>query len=220
MRLKVVAEDFGLTRGINYGIYDACKNGIVTSVSMMMNTAHTDHAYSLVKDLDCSIGLSLSVTYGKALSDTKTLVEFDFLKPEHDYEQAKEDIILEYQAQVLKAKAMGIKISHLTTYKNEHLTNPVLMEVITRLGLEYDLPVRSIDDSTDVFKGQQASFDTLYQLFCQSLDYLELIVHPGFLDGHLLNISKYREWRMVEHSVLTSPIVIDMLDKHDLTLVS
>lgn len=220
MKLRVIADDFGLTKGINYGIYDAYKHGIVTAVSLIVNTVHTDHAFDLIKDSSCSIGLSLNVVYGKAISDAKSLVEFDFLKPEHDYAEVKEDVFREYEAQVLKAQSMGIKIAHLTTYGNIHFQETVLEEILVELGDKYQIPVRQMNQWTGIFNGPQASFDTLYQLFCQSLENLEIIVRPGFLDGHLINISSYREWRMVEHSVLSSPIVLDMIDKHKITLVS
>lgn len=220
MRVKVVADDLGLTRGINYAIYDAIRNGIVTSVSLIVNTQHTGHAYDLIEGLSCSIGLCLNAVYGKAVSSVDTLVEFDFLKPEHDYEAVKDDLYLEFEAQVLKAQSMGIIISHLTTYNDEHLNHDVVNQILIDLGDKYNIPVRQLSSVTDVFKERQATFDTLYQLFCQKLDYIELKVRPGFLDGHLINISSYREWRMVEHSVLTSPIVMDMVQSQAIDLVS
>ena len=36
MKLIVNADDFGLTRSVNYGILDAHLNGIVTSTTLMV----------------------------------------------------------------------------------------------------------------------------------------------------------------------------------------
>ena len=44
-RLLIVnADDFGLSKGQNYGILDACKNGLVTSTTALVNGAAIDHA--------------------------------------------------------------------------------------------------------------------------------------------------------------------------------
>ena len=41
MKLIVNADDFGLTSGVTYGIYDAMCRGVVTSTTMMVNTSAT-----------------------------------------------------------------------------------------------------------------------------------------------------------------------------------
>ena len=38
MKLIINADDFGLTNGVTYGIYDAIKNGVVTSTTMLVNS--------------------------------------------------------------------------------------------------------------------------------------------------------------------------------------
>ncbi|MDD0233829.1 MULTISPECIES: ChbG/HpnK family deacetylase, partial [Enterobacteriaceae] len=44
-RLLIVnADDFGLSKGQNYGIIEACRNGIVTSTTALVNGQAIDHA--------------------------------------------------------------------------------------------------------------------------------------------------------------------------------
>ena len=42
--LIVNADDFGLSKGQNYGIIEACRNGVVTSTTALVNGAAIDHA--------------------------------------------------------------------------------------------------------------------------------------------------------------------------------
>jgi len=219
MKLKITADDFGLTKGINYAIYDACKEGIVTSVSLVINSKYMGHGLDLIKPLDVSIGLSLNITYGKALSDSDALSEFDFLKPTHEYSEVKEAIYKEFKAQIDYALSLGIRISHLTSYDLIHLNESVVNDVLHELGKLYGISTRGDHAYSDIFHGQMATMDTLFQLLSQKLDYLELIVMPGFLDGHLLNISKYREMRMVEHSVLTSDFTKHLIKEKNIELI-
>lgn len=45
--LIVNADDFGLSKGQNYGIIEACKNGLVTSTTALVNGAAISHAAQL-----------------------------------------------------------------------------------------------------------------------------------------------------------------------------
>ena len=218
MKLKVIADDFGITKGINYAIYDACKNGIVTSVALLMNTKYTSHGYELIRDIDVSIGLALNVTYGKALY-SEALMEYGFLKPEHDYPKVIKDLELEFEAQIRKALEMDIEIAHLSTYENIHYKYKEVRNLLLKLGEKYSIPVRDEQVCSHQFSGQLANMDTLFYLFKQNIDYFEMAVRPGYLDGHLINISEYREMRMVEHSIITSDYVKQLIHNENIELV-
>lgn len=218
MKLKVIADDLGITKGVNYGIYDACKDGIVTSVALLVNTKYTDHAYELIKDLDVSIGLELNVTYGKALS-SDALTAYGFLKPTHDYKEVIGDIEKEFEAQIEKAFEMNIEIAQLSSYENIHYTYDVVNELLFKFGEKYNIPVRDERVCSHQFSGQLANMETLFYLLKQNTDYFEMAVRPGYLDGHLINIHDYREMRMVEHSIITSDYVKKLVQDENIELV-
>lgn len=47
-RLLIVnADDFGLSKGQNYGIIEACRNGVVTSTTALVNGEAIYHAAQL-----------------------------------------------------------------------------------------------------------------------------------------------------------------------------
>lgn len=50
-RLLIVnADDFGLSKGQNYGIIEACRNGVVTSTTALVNGEAIDHAAQLSRE--------------------------------------------------------------------------------------------------------------------------------------------------------------------------
>ena len=60
MRLIVNADDFGLSRGVNLGIIEAHKNGIVTSTTLMVTMNEVEHALELaklIKGMNCIVNL-------------------------------------------------------------------------------------------------------------------------------------------------------------------
>jgi len=216
----VTAEDFGLTKGINYGVYDACKEGIVTCVSLLMNTKLTSHAFELVRPLDIGIGLSLNVTHGKPTSESKVLLEYGFLRPNHELtNEVLEAIESEYESQIQKAIDMDIEIRFFTSYNNYHLKHEAVYKKLQNLGKKYSLPVRGEYEYSDVFHGKRASADTLFLLFQQKFEWLELVVTPGFLCGELIELSDYREMRVVEHSILVNPYMRQMIKSGNIELV-
>ena len=80
MKLIVNADDFGISRGANYGIIDAYKNGVVRSTSIMAGMPAFDHAIELLKSCDglegLGCGVHLTLSANKPVLDThKTIVD-------------------------------------------------------------------------------------------------------------------------------------------------
>lgn len=49
MKLIMNADDFGFTRAINYGIFDAHNLGVLTSTTLMVTMPAFEHAVDLSK---------------------------------------------------------------------------------------------------------------------------------------------------------------------------
>ncbi len=69
-RLLVVnADDFGLSKGQNYGIIEAHRHGIVTSTTAMVNGGAIAHAVELSQHApELGIGMHFVLTLGEPLS--------------------------------------------------------------------------------------------------------------------------------------------------------
>lgn len=67
--LIVNADDFGLSKGQNYGIIDACRHGVVTSTTALVNGEAIEHAVQLSRELpELAVGMHFVLTLGKPLT--------------------------------------------------------------------------------------------------------------------------------------------------------
>src|SRR4051812_35977187 len=80
-QLVVTADDFGISRGVNRGIVEAHRNGLVTSASLMPNLPSAEDALTRATTCpDLGLGLHLTLTAGRPLSPpdrVPTLVDAD-----------------------------------------------------------------------------------------------------------------------------------------------
>src|SRR4030095_15505240 len=60
-QLIVNADDFGQSRGINSGVIEAHKHGIVTSASLMVRWPHAREASDYARDRNLSVGLHVDL---------------------------------------------------------------------------------------------------------------------------------------------------------------
>ncbi len=242
MKLIVNADDLGFSKGINYGILDAYRNGVVTSTTIMMNVPFTNHAIDLFKNEDIGIGVHMNATSGKALLDTHELITDEdgiFIREEQEYtDQFLSELELEFDAQIKLALEKGIKVTHLDSHHHLHMWNKEFFTIAKKLGKKYDLPVRcnreyshmteelqsevrSTQAFSEDFYDKTVNVDFFLHILRSNLDAetLEVMVHPGFLCGHLINRDSYREMRMVENSILTSKLVKDFIRDNNIELI-
>ena len=65
--LIVNADDFGLVKGQNYGIIEACRRGVVTSTTALVNGEAVEHAAQLSRELpELGVGMHFVLTLGRA----------------------------------------------------------------------------------------------------------------------------------------------------------
>ncbi len=69
-RLLIVnADDFGLSKGQNYGIIDSFLHGVVTSTTALVNGEAVEHAAQLSGELPAlAVGMHFVLTLGKPLT--------------------------------------------------------------------------------------------------------------------------------------------------------
>jgi len=140
-RLIINADDLGLTPGVNRAIFEAHARGIVTSTTLMANSAAFDDAVRQVQQSPkLSVGCHVMLVDGEPLLDPplgphpRTLARngrfrdgiarfaLAALRGRLD----PGEITAEATAQIRRLQAAGITVSHLDTHKHTHLFPAVL----------------------------------------------------------------------------------------------
>jgi hopanoid biosynthesis associated protein HpnK len=151
-RLLVVnADDFGISRGVNRGIVEAHRRGLVTSASLMANLPAAEDA--LTRAATCpklSLGLHLTLTAGRPLSPPErvpTLVDGDgrffalgaLLARLSLGRVRRADLERELAAQVAWALRHGVRPGHLDSHHHVHV-HPRVAPTVLRLAEQGGTP--------------------------------------------------------------------------------
>jgi chitin disaccharide deacetylase len=191
--LIVTGDDFGISRGINRGIIEAHRNGIVTSASLMVNRPAYEEAVALARACPrLSLGLHL---------------ELDGVDPA--------DVPAEIERQHARFRELvGSEPTHVDTHHDLHRDPRVLSPLLT-WGRRSSVPVR---DHSGVryfpkFYGQWGGETHLERIGVEGLLRLldteigegltELNCHPGYAEPGFP--SSYAAERAVEVRTLCDP---------------
>ena len=148
-RLLIVnADDFGLSKGQNYGIIEACRNGIVTSTTALVNGQAIDHAVQLSRDEpSLAIGMHFVLTMGKPLTAMPGLTR-DGVLGKWIWQLAEEDalpleeITQELASQYLRfIELFGRKPTHLDSHHHVHMF-PQIFPIVARFAAEEGIALR------------------------------------------------------------------------------
>lgn len=201
--LIVNADDFGYSKGINKGIIEAHKNGIVTSTSLMVDEVAADEASDLKNYQNLSVGLhfvALGVEPGNLWSELqRQLAKF-------------QDIV-------------GKTPDHIDTHKIRPNVDSDIRSVIERYVEQRRMPVRSFGqakfiDSYFARTGRaEVSLEGLKNSLSEVEDgYNELMCHVGYSDDYLRGRSSYNDIREKELETLTSKEARELIEDARITL--
>lgn len=231
-KLIINADDFGYCKGVNYGIIEAHKDGVLTSTTLMANMPSFDHAVGLHQQYpNLGIGVHLTLTTGTpVLNHLKTIIDTDGnFRNQAYYKESftvdEHEVYDEWKAQIEKALAAGIQPTHLDAHHHANLFGD-FNNIYFKLADEYSLPVRNNFNNQDptrrttdgfvyTMKTVLQSEEALEQLF-EAHDTVEIMCHPAFLDKCLLTSSSYTYPRTEELDLLTHPITKELFSSQSL----
>ena len=245
--MKVIfnADDFGYSKGVNLGILEAYKNGAVRSTTMMAGMPGFEHAVGLASENPgLKLGVHLTLTTGKSVGGVyKTITDENgwFLRlPEIERRANQGEIDLteveaEYEAQIQKVLAAGIKPTHFDSHHHTH-NLPGIVNVFLKLAKKYGVKVRIYDKGllsgafsdvrttgvfSDTFFGENVTADELRRILstCDA-DSIEVMCHPAYVDGFLQSSSSYSTQRTRELDLLTSHEVMSFITENGMELCS
>jgi hopanoid biosynthesis associated protein HpnK len=149
--LIVNADDFGWTEGVNRGIVEAFRNGIVTSTSLLANGLAFASGVATAKSAPgLAVGVHLNLSDGAPVADRESVP--NLLNDEGLFTAGPESLLLrrarrglplneveaEWDAQIQKVRDAGIAPTHLDGHKHVHML-PGLFEIALRLAKRHDI---------------------------------------------------------------------------------
>ncbi len=233
--LIVNADDLGRTPGINEGIFQAHREGIVTSATLMVNY---DASRLAARDLplhpSLGVGLHVALTGGvptlppeqvPSLVDTEGRLP---AKPEGLGAPSPEEVLAEVRAQLALFRVLTGRLpTHLDSHHHSHRRPEVLAALVT-VAAESNLPVRlaapemasrlrqagvaTTDHFVADFFGPATTLESLVEILERlPSGVTELMCHPARVDDELRHGSSYVDEREQELASLTSPEVPRLL---------
>lgn len=157
-QLIVNADDFGLAPSVNKAIIDCYRRRNVTSATMMVNMPGAEDAARLAKENPgLGVGLHFSLTEGRPLSRCPSLVDergrfFErgkLLRRIAFGAVAAADIEAEFAAQLEKAKALGVKLTHVDSHQHLHMS-PWIFRLVYPLLEKEGVPIRVVNPPLDL----------------------------------------------------------------------
>lgn len=228
--LIVNADDFGLSRGQNYGIIEACRRGVVTSTTALVNGEAAEHAAQLSRDVPAlGVGMHFVLTLGMPLSPMPGLTR-DGQLGKWIWELAEQDALpLEEITRELDCQfnrfvdVFGKEPTHIDSHHHVHMIPaifPLVAEFARRKGvaMRVDRDVQALHGlsffsvpTTDGFSSAFYGEGIDEALFLKVLDdsaargerSVEVMAHPAFVDNTVRK-SAYCWPRLAELDVLTS----------------
>ena len=150
-KLIVNADDFGYTRSVNLGIVRGCRQGIVTSATIMANGGAFDDAVACAKaNPQLGVGVHLVLVGGRCVAkpqEIRTLAYAEGNLPGSLGELLRKlwvrsieprEIACELRAQIRRVVEAGIEPTHVDCHKHTHL-QPQVMEQVTAVAGEFGI---------------------------------------------------------------------------------
>jgi len=149
--LIVNADDLGWTDGVNRGILDAFRGGIVTSTTLLANGAAFAEAVKAAKSAPrLALGVHLNLSDGEPVADRESVISllnddgcFASGPESLLWKRARRGLILdeveeEWDAQIQKVRDAGIRPTHLDGHKHVHML-PGFFEIALRLAKKHGI---------------------------------------------------------------------------------
>lgn len=148
--LIVSCDDLGSCHAANVGVYTALRDGVATCASIMVPAPWARHAASLYDGDDVGVHLTLNCEHENyrfgPITHAPSLLsgEGGFPRDVPDlWEHADPaEVLRECRAQIERALAWGIDVSHLAPHLTSITLRPEFFDVYLELAIEFRLPIR------------------------------------------------------------------------------
>ena len=164
--LIVNADDLGWTEGVNRGIAEAHRHGIVTSASLLANGAAFASGVEVARSTPgLGVGVHLNLSDGAPVAARELVTSL--VNDAGEFAGGPENLLLriasrgltlheveqEWEAQIEKVRDAGIQPTHLDGHKHVHML-PGLFEIAVRLAKRYRIgAIRVAHEAVQLARG-------------------------------------------------------------------
>jgi chitin disaccharide deacetylase len=163
-------DDLGSCHGATVGVYQAIRDGLATCASIMMPAPWARYAADMYRGEDIGVHLTLNAEHPVyrwgPLTHAPSLLsgEGGFPRSVDDlWEHADStEVLRECRAQIERALAWGIDVTHLAPHLTSITVRPEFFDVYLELAFEFSLPIRipsTISAETAGFPFRQLAAD-------------------------------------------------------------
>ena len=155
--LIINAADLGFCHSATTGVYDALRNGLATSASLVVPAPWAREAASRFRGDDVGVRLTLNAEHDLyrwgPITQAPSLLDGDggFPRTVTDvWDHADlDEVRRECRAQVERAVLWGFDISHLDAHMDALLLRPEFFDIYLELAVDFGLPLRLPDGSVE-----------------------------------------------------------------------
>ncbi len=162
--LIVNADDLGWTEGVNRGIAEAHRNGIVTSASLLANGSAFAEAVELARgNPRLGVGVHLNLSNGAPVAGREAVPSL--VTAAGEFAEGPESLLLkiamrglapseverEWEAQIRKVREAGVPVTHLDGHKHVHML-PGLFEIALRLAKRHGIGAIRVSHETSYLR--------------------------------------------------------------------
>jgi len=155
--LIINAADLGFCHSATTGVYDALRNGLATSASLLVPAPWAREAASRFRGDDVGVRLTLNAEHDLyrwgPITQAPSLLDGDggFPRTVTDvWDHADlDEVRRECRAQVERAVLWGFDISHLDAHMDALLLRPEFFDIYLELAVDFGLPLRLPDGSVE-----------------------------------------------------------------------
>jgi predicted glycoside hydrolase/deacetylase ChbG (UPF0249 family) len=157
----VNADDLGLTRSANVGVYEALRHGLVQSASLMVPAPWARDAAAGYRGEDVGVHLTLNAEWDTyrwgPITHSPSLLDGDggFPRTLTDvWDHADlDEVRKECRAQVERAIYWGFDVSHLDSHLAVLQARPEFFDVYLEMAVDFGLPLRLAGEATQRMVG-------------------------------------------------------------------
>jgi chitin disaccharide deacetylase len=159
--LILTADDLGSSHAANVGVYEALRDGLATSASLMVPAPWAREAASRYRGEDVGVHLTLNSEYDLLrwgpITQAPSLLDGEGSFPRTPDDLAEhadiDEVRRECRAQLERAIYWGFDVSHVSSHLGAMERRPELFDVALELCVEFGLPLRLPDAHYQVDMG-------------------------------------------------------------------